>query len=71
MAVPNPDNKYIPAPGEQVRVVSACHPLLLGKVVTVVNVAQVEDGHFCEIEYDGPDGESLYTCGLLGGLEPL
>ena len=66
-AIPNPRNGYVPIPGELVRVVGACHPSMLGRIV---QVTRVYDG-WADIKYEHPEHGTLYTSGELGGLEPL
>jgi hypothetical protein len=67
--IPNPHNGYVPKVGEPVKVIGACHPALLGKVVEVTAVDP--HGLWAETKYEHPVHGEVYTSGELGGLEPV
>jgi hypothetical protein len=71
MPIPNPYNNYIPKVGERVRLIGACHPRGLGKVVEVTDVGEDEDGWwFASKHKDARDGQDRFSSGELGGVEP-
>lgn len=85
MPIPNPQNGYIPYVGERVRIIGACHPRCLGKVVEVTAIYQHKtmdsDEWFFEEKHIGAcpnpnecDGElcgktAVHGGGVIGGLE--
>jgi len=66
----NPENGYIPKENEYVRLVGACHPRSLGRIVRVTRVFEDFDGWWFESCHQ-ERGEVLYSSGVLGGVEPL
>ena len=66
----NQGNGFVPAPGEYVRVVGACHPRSYGRIVLVTSVGEDADGPWYASCYE-ERGEVLYSGGVLGAVEPV
>jgi len=70
MPIPNPHNDVIPEVGQHCRIIGACHPRCLGKVVEIVQVYEYKGVPSYESRHIGNDGDWIYSGGDLGGLEP-
>lgn len=83
MIVTNPRNGFVPQLNDLVRVVGACHPRMVGKIVRVISIEppdpNYKDKYGVGMDYhaltefsEGPSytsGELLYTSGEVGGFE--
>lgn len=69
----NPNNGFIPKVGDKVRLVGACHPHALNKVVEVTAVFEDEGKWWFESKHYSKDfkGEFVYSSGILGGVEKV
>lgn len=70
-SIPNPHNGFIPAVDQEVKIIGACHPKSLGKVVTVTAVYEFAGEMWYDSRWFDEKFGWLSSSGVLGGVEPI